>query len=156
MAASTLALLVAGCAAPLRVTPLATGQVAVRAYELRGDDPERLRAEALRLCGGTSATVLRESYASRELPVPDGAGRMLRAATAVQAALDPPRREAQLEVRCPTDPQRAELIARYTPAPVAEASRGFWSSLAFWRRSPEGATSPPLPSDAGSAALLLN
>ncbi|OYV02457.1 MAG: hypothetical protein CFE45_00215 [Burkholderiales bacterium PBB5] len=97
-----------GCASPVTVMPLATGQVQVQAFELRGTDSQTLRQEAARLCAG-AGDVLRESAASRQPPPPDGRvalwGRWL------GDAVMPSERHAQLVVRCAPQPDRRHLSA---------------------------------------------
>lgn len=128
---------ITGCAATLKVVPLATADVAVAAYELRGDDVARLRDEAARLCGG-EADVLRESYAAQSRPAPDS-GRISAWLHTASQWVDPPNRQAQLMVRCAGNPERTRLSAgehRTADAahlPVAtETARdgwGLWSGL---------------------------
>lgn len=130
--------LLCGCAAPLRVTQLATGQPTVAAYELFGDNLAQLQSEAARLCGG-QAEVLRESSSRREWPASDDVGRLARMWRVAQQTMDPPRGDAQLMVRCAPNPDRSRLVAKlpqYEPVPLAgdAPAKPWWSFLAFWRK----------------------
>jgi hypothetical protein len=98
--------LLMGCASTVTVQPLATGQVQVQAFELRGSDAQTLRQEAARLCAGPGE-VLRESAASRQPPPPDG--RLARWTRWLGDAVVPPERHAQLVVRCAPQPDRSQL-----------------------------------------------
>ena len=134
-----IAVALAGCASSVVVTPMATGQVAVQAFELRGPDAQQLRQEAGRLCMGRGE-VLRDSAQQRYTPTPEGrVGRWWQAAV---DAVTPSDRHAQLVVVCQAQPAR-ELVAASPPAalPVDE-SPGLFSSL--WRRvtGKRGAAAP--------------
>jgi len=97
-----------GCASPVTVQPLATGQVQVQAFELRGTDSQTLRQEAARLCAG-AGEVLRESAASHQPPPPEG--RVARWGRWLGEAVIPPERHAQLVVRCAPQAERNRLSA---------------------------------------------
>ena len=112
------AAMAAGCASPVKVVPLATGQPATQAFELRGSDPNRLRAEAARLCDGTG-DVLRDSHQGAEPDQPNGRlARWMRQAGDFFSTAD---REAELVVRCSARPDRDRLTA-WLPPPSAAAS----------------------------------
>jgi hypothetical protein len=105
-AAGAACALLQGCAGNVQVTPLATGQVAVQAFELRGREPAVLRAEAARLCQGKGA-VLRESAMLQQLQASDGRiGHWLNQASDWMLL---PTRESQLMVRCEPQPERERL-----------------------------------------------
>ena len=144
-----LALWLTGCASSVQVTPLATGQVKVQAYELRGADPASLRSEAARLCGGTGA-VLRESESARQSVAGDGRWQHWWSAASNWVTQAP--REAQLMVRCDEQALR-ERVASTAPAanpvpgpsgalaagtPAASPARSAVSSWLDWlvRRKP--------------------
>ena len=110
-----------GCASRIEVLPLATGRPDVTAYELRGPELAGLRREALRLCP-QGAEVLR--HAGRDERTEPASGRLARWASATGDWLDPPRREAQLLMRCreqPSDGQLASAAERAAAEATARA-----------------------------------
>ena len=135
--------LLGGCAGTVQVTPLATGQVAVAAYELRGRDPAVLLAEAGRLCHG-AGVVVRQSGMSRQLLGSDGlVGHWLNQASELVLL---PTREAQLMVRCEPQPDSERLL----PAPSMSAPTPA-STYASQRSTGRGASTRTGPAKADSA-----
>lgn len=94
----TAAALAGGCASPSQVQTLATGRAGFSAYALTGDDPDRLRQEARRLCPLGGEVVRQSSQGTPRPEVPDARWRrMLQTAT---LWVDPPVQSAQLVVVC--------------------------------------------------------
>jgi hypothetical protein len=110
-----------GCAGPVRVEPLATGQPGVAAFQLFGPTLTDLRLSAGRLCpqGGQ---VMR-SAETRTDRMPPTAGRVMRWLDWTAEQVSPAPKSAQLLVVCDPQPD-AVRIAGNAPAQVAANGAG--------------------------------
>jgi hypothetical protein len=130
-AAAVGALLVSGCAAPVRVQTLATGQPDVPAYELHGPSMHALRAQVMALCP-QGADVLRAAEQGKPMP-PAGAGRLEQWTSLADRALDPQPVRAQLMVRCRPAPEL--MVVKFDQAAAdAQAGLALASHQPGWAR----------------------
>ncbi|MBP6899510.1 MAG: hypothetical protein KBC73_05445 [Burkholderiaceae bacterium] len=111
-------LLLIGCASPVSVRELATGQIDTPAYELRGEDLPSLQDQAGRLCrhGGQ---VLHLGYRGDGLRAPGDSWWGQRWSEAQRLAA-PVQAQAQMTVVCHPDAARGQVPLRATaPTPAA-------------------------------------
>lgn len=111
-------LLLIGCASPVSVRELATGQIDTPAYELRGEDLPSLQEQAGRLCrhGGQ---VLHLGYRGDGLRAPGDSWWGQRWSEAQRLA-NPVQAQAQMTVVCHPDAARGQVPLRATaPTPAA-------------------------------------
>ncbi len=127
-----------GCASLVEVRSLATGRVAVSAYELRGNELAPLQREARRLCpqGGE---ILRQS--GRDLVPEHDEGRVRRWLNNTSEWFDPPTRNAQLVVVCKVAPDDA-VLASSAAASAATAATAATADAAASAASHSIATVP--------------
>lgn len=113
-------LLLIGCASPVSVRELATGQIDTPAYELRGEDLPSLQDQAGRLCrhGGQ---VLHLGYRGDGLRAPGDSWWGQRWSEAQRLA-NPVQAQAQMTVVCHPDAARGQVLSRAaTPMPLTAA-----------------------------------